>query len=138
MCWYCRWGWPKAVADIYLRAERDIDAMIPEPGPENDWTDWDGEPSCGESALKYGPTHCVWEDENFGGDFEFELKECDSPMYANWLPGAMDVVRRSVRELLALPESVRMPRQDYFEEHPDGRTADDFPPPPEIEMVTGP
>lgn len=39
ICWYCYWGWPKPVADIY-------DAH-------------------GGEALNCGPGHVVWGDENF-------------------------------------------------------------------------
>lgn len=45
ICWYCHWGWPKKVADIYLEAVKRLD----------------GNSDC----LHYGPSHIVWEDENF-------------------------------------------------------------------------
>lgn len=130
ICWFCYWGWPKPILEIYERAERDIDALLPVAGPENDYTDWAGLPTCGESALKYGPTHCVWADENFGGDFAFELKECESDKYDDWLPGTMQIVRRSIVELAALPDELREPPPEYDGEHPDR-----FPPTHGVEMA---
>lgn len=44
-CWWCTWGWPKVIADIYLDALNKLDG---------DYT-----------PLKFGPAHIVWEDENF-------------------------------------------------------------------------
>lgn len=122
ICWWCYWGWPKAIADIYDRAEADIDALLPTLGPENNWTEWAGEPTCGESALKFGPTHCVWEDENFG-NVDWELEHCNSPEFADWHPGAMEIVKRSLLELKALPDEVRSSPPDY-----DGENPANFPP----------
>lgn len=45
VCWYCHWGWAKPVADIYLEAVRRLDGN--------------------DIPLLYGPSHIVWEDENF-------------------------------------------------------------------------
>ena len=65
ICWWCHWGWPKAVAEIYRRAQKDIDALLDGwPKAENDWT-YPGWPSCGETALEFGPGHVVWSDENW-------------------------------------------------------------------------
>jgi hypothetical protein len=121
VCWYCRWGWPKAVADIYDRHGNAGD-------------------------LDWGPAHVVWADENFDDDvIRACLRECDE-WDARPEPGDGDntdhylsaVARASLIELLAVPESVRIPRPDYDESPHDGRSVEDFPPPPEIEMVTGP
>jgi hypothetical protein len=107
--WYCHWGWPKAVAEIYLKAKEDLGGY--------------------ESALHYGPAHVVWEDENFNcaqsclDDFEKYRGELNDDEAA--------IVRRSLEELAALPESVRCAEpEDYDNEHPE-----DFPPPDGMEMV---
>jgi hypothetical protein len=97
VCWYCRWGWPKVVADIY---DDVIRACLRE------CDEWDARPEPGD-----------------GDNTDHYLSA---------------VARASLIELLAVPESVRIPRPDYDESPHDGRSVEDFPPPPEIEMVTGP
>lgn len=101
ICWYCHWGWPKAVADIYLKAKGEL-------GFEN--------------ALHYGPAHVVWEDENFDRaewcleNFEKYSGELSEKEAA--------VVRRSLEELAALPLSERcVEPEDY-----DGEAPENFPP----------
>ena len=42
-CWYCKYGWPKPIRDIYDWAVQIV----------------------GESDLTYGYAHIVWGDENF-------------------------------------------------------------------------
>ena len=43
LCYYCHWGWPKPIADIY---DKYLEIA-------------------GSSAMHFGPAHVVWEDENF-------------------------------------------------------------------------
>ena len=132
-CWWCYWGWPLAIIEIYERARDDIDALLPIPSAENDWTEWQGAPLTGEQALRWGPAHCVWEDENFDGDFSFEFRKCDEiEKRANWHPGAMDIVRRSLRELQALAEGIRNPAPTYGLKDDDEPS--DFPPPAPLLM----
>lgn len=116
-CWFCYWGWPKPIMDIYDRAVQEIDDMLPVANSENNWTDWDGEPTCGESAMLYGPAHCVWADENFC-NLDWEIKECGSSKYKDWYPGAMAIVRRSLTELAALPDELKCPPPNYDDENP--------------------
>ena len=40
MCWWCHWGWPKPIHDIYDKALAALDGD--------------------ESPLLYGPAHVVW------------------------------------------------------------------------------
>ena len=130
ICWYCYWGWAKPVAEIYERAVDDIDAVLPAAGPENDWTDWTGEPSCGESAIKYGPAHVVWADENWDCA-ESCLSSCDDGEFAEWHPAALEIVRRSLRELIALPDEIRHACPDEY----DGENPKDFPPTVEMRKI---
>ena len=128
LCWYCYWGWPRAVRDIYDRAERDIDAILANAAARADG-DWP-EPQSGMHALHFGPAHVVWEDENWDCA-EGCLKDCDDPQWSGWVPGVLDVVRRSLRELDALPEAARdVEPADY-----DGLHPEDYPPPGGVEMV---
>jgi hypothetical protein len=107
ICWYCYWGWPKPVADIYKQALAKLDGN--------------------ELPLQYGPAHVVWEDENF--DYaEWCLEhfyECD------YSEDDLDVVRWSLEELAKIPLNERCPKpEDYDDEHPDV-----YPPKAGTEMV---
>lgn len=127
-CWFCHWGWPKALSDIYKRAVADIEALP--------YKHRSGAPGLcqyrdGDDVLQFGPTHCLWSDENFGGSLEFELKECDNYDYSQeeaMTPQEIAIVRRSVLEVLALPDDVRNPvPADYDNENPKN-----YPPPAHI------
>jgi len=137
ICWYCHWGWPKPVREIYDRAESEIDAIL-----DDLWLAGEGDglspeylsairtAECGEHALKFGPAHVVWEDENWGCARSC-MKDCGAPGFSDWPPAILDVVRRSLRELMALPAEVRnVEPKDYDGEHPEN-----FPPPAGMEMV---
>jgi hypothetical protein len=119
ICWYCHWGWPRPVYDIYRRALANLDAI---PG-------WDG-----EYALTSGPAHVVWADENWDSA-EWCLAECDKTG-AHWdhfPPAVLEIIRQSLRELRALPEDQReVEPEDYDGEHPER-----YPPPAGVEMVKG-
>lgn len=106
-CWFCHWGWPRPIFDIYKRAE-DI---------------------CGYDAMCYGPAHIVWADENFT-HVEWCLEQCDSPLYADWDPRDLEAVRQSLRELAALPDELKSPPTGSANNDPR-----DYPPPPGVEMV---
>jgi hypothetical protein len=104
ICWHCHWGWPKAVADIYDRACKDLG-------------DEDGH------ALHYGPGHVVWDDENWHSA-EWCLEHFDE--YAKDLSESEKViVRRSLQELSEIPLEERdLEPEDYDDEHPEH-----YPPP---------
>ena len=110
ICWYCQWGWPKAIAEIYLRARRDIDDALAA-GEEN----WQGEPDCGETAMDFGPAHVVWSDENFDST-DWCLEHCDAPQFKDWNKEALKIVRRSLRELASLPLAIRLPPEGFSED----------------------
>lgn len=125
LCWWCHWGWPKVIRDIYDRAERDIDEVLLSVCCEaNGWEMWGGEPSWGKSALEFGPGHIVWSDENWDSA-DWCLRQCDGPMFDDWHPEALEIVRRSLRELMALPEEVKTTPAGYDGQHPEN-----YPPPP--------
>jgi hypothetical protein len=112
-CWYCYWGWPKQVADIYARAVADLDGD--------------------SSPLEFGPSHIVWSDENFEeSNIRYCLGACDDPKQGErYSDHELTIVRRSLAELLAIPESIRCCEPaDYDEERPAN-----FPPPAGLEMV---
>lgn len=97
ICWYCYWGWSTPVVEIYRRALE----------------------AAGMSALHYGPAHIVWDDENFDRE---SVQWCLDHFheYCEDYPDAeLQVVKDSLTALLALPDAVRDPRpDDYDNEHP--------------------
>lgn len=109
ICWYCHWGWPKPVADIFLDAKAELGG--------NDY------------PLLYGPAHVVWADENWdcaqGCLDEFERWRGDNS------DEDLAIVRRSLEQLAALPADVwDVEPGDY-----DGKHPENYPPPVGVEMV---
>lgn len=116
-CWYCHWGWPKPIADIYERAVKDL----------HEFTD----------PLHFGPAHVVWEDENFEpGHAEWCLEKFDEnyavkgKRYKDW---EFEIVRRSLEDLVRVDPVYRTP-PDGFDDLDDAK-AEDYPPPDDWEMV---
>lgn len=108
ICWHCYWGWPKQVADIY----RKYEALS------------------SESAMMYGCAHIVWSDENFDDDsILWCLREDGGQKYNYDDPDYAQYVNESLRELLKVPEEIRVPPKDYDSENPEN-----FPPPPGMVM----
>lgn len=118
-CWYCYHGWPKQVAEIYLRSIKDIGSSNP---------------------LLYGPSHIVWSDENFNDsaiescikfwEKENEAMRCD---YRRSMP----IIRRSLEELKSLPESVRCPEPPGWDDDEDAdEYPENYPPAVGVEMIT--
>lgn len=84
ICWYCYWGWPKPIADIYDRYVA----------------------LAGESAMHYGPAHIVWEDENFARHhIEWCLAHSDE-YRGDCSDEELAYVRDSLVALLALDDAV--------------------------------
>jgi len=110
ICWYCYWGWPKAVADIYLEALAALNGD--------------------ETLLKFGPAHIVWSDENFDGA-QWCLDHFDEYRREEYSDAEHEIVRESLRKLLLVPEELRdcVPH-DYDDEHPEN-----FPPPAGVEVI---
>jgi len=109
ICWYCYWGWPKLVADIYKKALDDLGG-------------W-------EAPLHFGPAHIVWEDENF--DYAEWCLEHFDEYKGDYSIDDLVIVRRSLEELARLPLDVKcIEPEDYDGAHPEL-----FPPPATIKMV---
>lgn len=112
MCWYCHWGLPKPVADIYIRAVTDLGGN--------------------EFPLTSAAGHVVWSDYNF-----HMAQNClDDPdnIYYNdgFEPWEIEILYRSLRELAALPESAWDVEPDT---HGDFQHPENYPPPPGVAMV---
>lgn len=103
ICWYCHWGWPKQIVDIYRRAVEAVD--------------WE--------AMDYGPGHIVWADENFD-NASIESCIADTATYRFDEPDVdVAVVVQALKDLLEVPEEIRccVP-EEYDEENPEN-----YPPP---------
>jgi hypothetical protein len=113
ICWYCYWGWSEPVAEIYIKALSKLNK--------------DNSPLC------FGPSHIVWEDENFGNDsIEWCLQELNSfenKYYERFTPEDLKVVKWSLEELMKVPLEIRCPEpEDYDDTNPELF-------PPKIKMV---
>lgn len=113
ICWHCYHGWPKVVADIY-------DAAVEKLGQDS-------------SVLHFGPSHIVWEDENWEDrNIEFCLKLADEEDYSDrFSQKEIDICKWSLQELLKIPHE----RRDYEPEDYDGEHPENFPPPPSAQMI---
>ena len=109
ICWYCHWGWYKPVAEIYNKAVVKLNGHA--------------------EPLHYGPSHVVWDDENFDSA-EFCLENFDRYIgdYSN---ADLKIVRESLEELAKIPLDVRCPEPDNY----DGEHPELYPPPKDIEMI---
>lgn len=121
ICYWCHWGWPKPISDIFKKAEADIDALE---GPGN-----------GSDRLEYGPSHIVWSDENWeDSHIDHCLEKCGMGEYLEWPLKIIDIVARSLRELKKLPLALRT-TPDAYEDDDDNPQL--YPPPAGQEMVKG-
>jgi len=102
VCWYCYWGWPKQVADIYNEALRKLGGY--------------------DAPLKFGPGHIVWEDENFD-----MAESCLKNLKVNrhdFTDAELEIVRESLLALSELPIGIRCPEPDDY----NGTNHENFPP----------
>ena len=117
-CWHCYWGWPKSVVEIYHEAEDRLDAFL-----------------CTNSVLNFGPSHIVWEDENWeDSSIEFCLDaavEKRTTLYKEYTDAELAVCEWSLRELLKIPYG----RRDYEPDDYDGEHPENYPPPKDVEFV---
>lgn len=108
VCWWCYWGWPKPIKDIYDEALRRLGGN--------------------EIPLHYGPAHVVWEEENWDavqrclGQLDDWCCECSEEELA--------VVKWSLEELLKVDDSFKSVPESY-----DGHNPERFPPPAQWVMV---
>lgn len=115
-CWYCYWGWPEPVAEIFIRYKQLV----------------------GENAL-WSIAHIVWEDENFDTEsIEHCLAEPYDDNNSNYPEQTDQCVKESLEELLAIPEEIRDPEafltNGWWENERKGMP-EDYPPPAGMMMV---
>ena len=110
LCWYCHWGWPIKVANIYKEALERL----------ND----------NESPLRYGPARVVWDDENFDLAENYLVKFNEWRNQYDYTDTQLDVVKWSLEELCKLsPEDYEYP-EDY-----DGDNPENYPPTFEVVII---
>lgn len=104
LCWYCFWGWPRKIREIYEEGVED--------------SSW--------SAMHFGPAHIVWEDENFD-DPQWCIDNLQK-YRGDCTDAELEVIKKSLLELAALPMEIRVPPKGY---DPDKHHPNDYPPPKE-------
>ena len=88
MCWFCHWGWPEPIANIYLKAVadlREIDGNL--------------------SPLHFGPAHIVWEDCNF--DCAQWCIDNFDEYRGDYTDAELAIVMRSLHELLEVEDRLK-------------------------------
>jgi hypothetical protein len=110
VCWWCYWGWPKQISDIYTKA---VEAL----GGDN-------------SPLVSGPAHAVWSDENWDAAQRCLDSMNDRFEEFEFSAETMAVVRQSLVDLLAVPDDFKEEPSEY-----EGFSPSKFPPPAHWEMV---
>jgi hypothetical protein len=108
VCWYCHWGWPKQVRDIYDHFE--------------EIAGWD--------AMHYGPAHIVWSDENFDS-VQWCLDNAEEWMRGTFTDAQLNAVIESLKQLAALPKEIRECEPEGYA----GHDPESFPPADTLVMV---
>ena len=103
-CYWCYWGWPKPIQDIYDKAVADLGG-------------W-------EDPLEFGPAHILWSDENWDCVQWCLDHFSDNP--SDYSDDQLAIVRRSLIELLAVPDEYKVEPADFNGQNPAA-----FPPPAE-------
>jgi hypothetical protein len=114
-CWFCYWGWPKQIADIYDEAVELLGDYL---------------------LLEYGPAHIVWGDENFDSAQwcldHFEDYDRD---YWERTQDELDIIKWSLIELLKLPNHLLTIDQHSGYTWNSDSKVEDCPPPDDVVMV---
>jgi len=116
ICWYCHWGWPKVIHDIYAQALEKLDGN--------------------SSPLHFGPSHVVWEDENFHFA-EWCLEKFEDYKH-DYSEEELSVVKWSLEELSKVPMEIRTVAEEYENAASEDWLRvrpEDYPPPEGMEMV---
>lgn len=109
-CYWCHWGWPKPIKDIFDRAVADLGGFT--------------------DAMYFGPAHIVWSDENF--DSAQWCLDHFEDRWGDFNEEELAIVRRSLEELAAVPDEFKQPPNEY-----DGENPESFPPPSHWQVLKG-
>lgn len=108
ICWYCYWGWSKAVAKIYKTALAKLN------GDSN--------------PLLFGPAGIVWEEEKF--DYAEWCLEDFGKCRGHYTDAELAIVKWSLEELIKLSLAER----DIVPEDYDGIHPENYPPSVGVEV----
>lgn len=111
MCWYCEWGLPKPVADIYTEALEKLGGY--------------------KHPLHYAAAHTVWDDYNFSDKSIQWCIDNFNKYRGDYTDSELRVVMWSLLKLLQIPENER----DIASFNNEGEELIDAPPPDGIKMV---
>ena len=112
MCWYCYWGWSKAVRDVY---NKYIEIA-------------------GDSAMHYGAAHIVWDNENFERcHVQWCLDNFEKHRREDCTNEENEAVKQSLIDLLKLPDNILSPMPEEYEAGDSG--PENYP--PQVEMDKG-
>lgn len=109
ICWYCYWGWPQQVVEVYRKWLVEL----------------------GYGTLHFGPAHVVWEDENFETGIIQSCIDSAEEHRQDLTDEELNSVIGSLRELLLVPEAIRCCKPKGY----NGLRPEDFPPPAGLVMV---
>lgn len=102
LCYWCYWGWPKPLRDIYNHALKRLHGLA--------------------DPLLFGPAHLVWEDENFD-QAQWCLKHFNQKQY-DYSTEQLQIVKESLQQVAKLPNYLKQPPDNFDDQHPEN-----FPPP---------
>ncbi len=106
-CWYCHWGWSKAVVQIYKKYINEA----------------------GESAMHYGAAHIVWDDENFERHHvQWCLDNFEEYKHKEASDAENEAVKQSIIELLELPDELLDPEPQSYKDADEDADPQDYPP----------
>lgn len=107
-CWWCYWGWPQPIANIYRDALEKLEQY--------------------DSPLLFGPSHVVWSDENWNSA-QWCLDNFED-YRGDYSDKELTIVRESLALLIAVPDEYKYPPEMYDDKNPEN-----FPPPSSWVMV---
>ena len=107
-CWWCYWGWPEPIVEIYQ---------------------WAADKLGDDYHLMAGPAHAVWHDENWNLAAEC-IKDIDSGRPCGLNSRELAAVRESLVKLCRLPQEYLKEPDGY-----DGENPEKFPPPAHWKMT---
>jgi len=105
-CWWCHWGWPKPIKDIFNEAKEKLGNY--------------------EEPLLFGPAHVVWSDENWSSA-QWCLDHFDDDIEDSYYSSEqLAVVRESLERLIAVPDEYKTEPKGYED---DDENPASYPPP---------
>lgn len=129
-CYFCYWGWPKPIAEIYQRAYKDLEDLAETEHDDANWLEYENP----YDVLHFSFGHLVWEDENWNQASWSHEEGINNPeKYKNLSIGQKAILLRSLCELHHINDNIKY-CQAYQNCYSKGM-GDPKDHPPEIEFV---